>query len=116
MKIVKASGAMGFAVAAAFASPLAGAQDVGNYIGFGIGPSKAKIHDARISEQLAGSGLATTSIDDDDKDVAFKLFGGHKFNRNFAVEGGYFNLGKFGFTANASSRVSPALPAASIGW
>ncbi len=102
MKIVKASGAMGFAVAAAFASPLAGAQDGGNYIGFGIGQSKAKIHDARISEQLAGSGFATTSIDDDDKDVAFKLFGGHKFNRNFAIEGGYFNLGKFGFTAHTS--------------
>ena len=102
MKIIKASGALGVAVAAAFASPLAGAQDVGNYIGFGIGPSKANIHDERIKSQLAGGGLATTSIDDDDKDVAFKLFGGHKFNRNFAVEGGYFNLGKFGFTAHTS--------------
>ncbi|MFL6573839.1 MAG: OmpA family protein [Burkholderiales bacterium] len=102
MKIVKASGTIGFAVAAAFASPLAAAQDAGNYIGFGIGPSQAKIHDERISSQLAGSGFATTSIDDDDKDVAFKLFGGHKFNRNFAVEGGYFNLGKFGFTAHTS--------------
>src|SRR5205085_12419688 len=26
----------------------------------------------------------------------------YKFNRNFAVEGGYFNLGKFGFTAHTS--------------
>ena len=102
MKIVKASGAMGFAVAAAFASPLAAAQDAGNYIGFGIGPSKAKIHNERISAQLRAGGLATTSIDDDDNDFAFKLFGGHKFNRNFAVEGGYFNLGKFGFTAHTS--------------
>jgi len=102
MKIVKASGALGLAVVAAFASPLAAAQDTGNYLGFGIGPSKANIHDERITEQLRGGGLATTSIDDDDKDVAFKLFGGHKFNRNFAVEGGYFNLGKFGFTAHTS--------------
>jgi OOP family OmpA-OmpF porin len=35
----------------------------------------------------------------DESDTAFKLFGGYQFNRNFALEGGYFNLGKFGFTS-----------------
>jgi OOP family OmpA-OmpF porin len=44
-----------------------------------------------------------TSIDEDDRDVGYKLFGGYKFNKNFAVEGGYFNLGKFGFTANTTT-------------
>jgi OOP family OmpA-OmpF porin len=101
-KLLRASGTLGLAVAAACASPLVAAQEAGNYIGFGIGPSKAKIHDDRIAGQLLGGGLTTTSIDDDDKDLAFKLFGGHKFNRNFALEGGYFNLGKFGFTAHTS--------------
>jgi OOP family OmpA-OmpF porin len=43
-----------------------------------------------------------TSINDDDSDVGYKIFGGRKFNKNFAVEGGYFNLGKFGFTANTT--------------
>ena len=31
--------------------------------------------------------------------TGYKLFGGYKFNKNFALEGGYFDLGKFGFTA-----------------
>src|SRR5438874_8256964 len=43
-----------FRSAAAFASPLAAAQDAGNYIGFGIGPSKAKIQD-RKSTRLNSS-------------------------------------------------------------
>ena len=41
----------------------------------------------------------SVSINDNNSDTAYKLFGGYQFNRNFAVEGGYFNLGKFGYTA-----------------
>jgi OOP family OmpA-OmpF porin len=43
-----------------------------------------------------------TSIDEDDLDGGFALFGGRKFNKNFALEGGYFDLGEFGFTANTT--------------
>jgi OOP family OmpA-OmpF porin len=32
-------------------------------------------------------------------DMAYKIFGGYQFNRNIAVEAGYFNLGKFDFTS-----------------
>ena len=31
--------------------------------------------------------------------MAYKIFGGYQFNRNIAVEAGYFNLGKFDFTS-----------------
>ncbi len=44
-------------------------------------------------------GFITTSIRNDDRDTGFKLFGGYSFNRYFAIEGGYYNLGRFGFVA-----------------
>ena len=69
------------------------------YGGLSIGQSRAKIDEARITASLLGSGLTTTSMARDESDTAFKLFGGYQFNRNFALEAGYFNLGKFGFTS-----------------
>jgi len=99
MKLVRAVGALGLAVTAALSGP-AGAADDGWYLGFGIGPSREKNHHDRITQELLGAGFTTTSIDDDSKDTAWKLLGGMKFNKNFAVEASYFNLGEFGFTAN----------------
>jgi OOP family OmpA-OmpF porin len=78
------------------------AADSDWYGGFGIGWSRAKIDDARITSELLGSGLTTTSIIDDNRDFAYKLFGGYKINENFALEGGYFNLGQFGFVSTTS--------------
>jgi OOP family OmpA-OmpF porin len=37
------------------------------------------------------------------QDTAYRLFGGYQLNRNIAIEGGYFNLGKFSYSANAPS-------------
>jgi len=76
------------------------AQEGGYYYGgLSIGQSRAKIDEPRISASLLGSGLTTTSMTLDESDTAYKLFGGYQFNRNFALEAGYFNLGKFGFTS-----------------
>ena len=97
MKLVKASGTLGLAAFVIIASPFAVADDTGWYGGLNVGQSRAKIDDARITSSLLGVGAS--SISDDDSDTGYKLFGGYKFNRNFALEGGYFNLGKFGFTA-----------------
>ena len=101
MKLVRTVGALGLAGLASLNAPVAAAADSGWYGGLNIGLSKADIDHGRIESQLraSGVGLVTTSIDDDDEDIGFKLLGGYKFNRNFAVEGGYFDLGEFGFTA-----------------
>jgi OOP family OmpA-OmpF porin len=98
-ELAKASGTLGLAALAAIASPYAMADDTGWYAGANVGQSRAKIDDARITGALLGGGSTATSITDDNRDSGYKLFGGYQFNRNFALEGGYFNLGNFGFDA-----------------
>lgn len=75
-------------------------QDGGYYYGgLSVGQSNSRIDDEGITSNLLGAGLATTSMSLDERDTAFKLFGGYQFNRYLALEGGYFNLGKFGYTS-----------------
>lgn len=99
-RVAKASGTLGLVALAAIVSPFAMADDApGWYVGANVGQARAKIDDARITSGLLGSGFATTSIIDDDRNTGYKIFGGYQINKNFAIEGGYFDLGKFGFTA-----------------
>ena len=102
MNLARTSGTLGLATLAVFASPFAvaadAADDTGWYGGLNVGQSRAKIDDPRIRAQLLGQGL-TSSIVDDDRDTGYKFFGGYQINKNFALEGGYFRLGTFGFTA-----------------
>ena len=105
MKLARASGKLGLAALAVIASPFAVADDSGWYGGLNIGQSRAKIDDAKITSSLLGAGLNTTSIAEDNRDTGYKLFGGYKFNRNFALEGGYFDLGRFSFIANTATTV-----------
>lgn len=98
-KLARSSGMLGLAAIAAVASPLAVAGDPGWYAGFNVGQAKATIDDERIISSLLSQGATSVSIVDDDSDTGYKIFGGYQFHRNFAVEGGYFNLGEFGYTA-----------------
>jgi OOP family OmpA-OmpF porin len=97
--LVKTSGLLGLVAFALIASAPASAQDPGWYLGAGIGRSRAKIDDAQIISGLEGAGIATTGIDDQNRDTGWKVFTGYQFNRYFALEGGYFDLGRFGFNA-----------------
>ncbi len=101
-KVVKSIGTLSLMGCAVLSSQLAIAADSGWLGGFSIGESSAEIDDARITAALIGSGFTTTSIVDDDTDTAYKIFGGYKFNKHFIVEGGYFNLGEFGYTATTT--------------
>jgi OOP family OmpA-OmpF porin len=98
-KLAKASGVLGLAALAAITSTHATAEDAGWYMGASGGPSQATIDDARISSSLVGGGFQSSTIADDNRSTGYKLFGGYQITPNFALEGGYFDLGKFGFTA-----------------
>jgi OOP family OmpA-OmpF porin len=79
----------------------AGAQDASSYFygGLSVGQSRARIDQDRIAAGLLNAGLATTSMDRDQSDTGYKLFGGYQLNRYVGLEGGYFNLGEFGFSS-----------------
>jgi len=102
MKIARVLGATAGLTALAFAvSPAAFADtDSGWYAGFNAGQARARIDDTRIADGLLDEGFTTTSITDDKHHFGFKAYGGYEFNRYFSLEGGYFDLGRFGFWAD----------------
>lgn len=91
MNIKKAIALTGLVAATAGISPLAlaqraGLQDAGFYAGGSLG--QAKFKDACTDTDVGFVGSC------DDKDTAWKIFGGYQFNRNFGVEAGYTDLGE----------------------
>jgi OOP family OmpA-OmpF porin len=85
--------------------PLAGqmamAQEGGYpYLGLSVGQSRSHFDEQRMSESVLGAGVHTTTIDRNERDTGYKLFGGYQMNRNWAFEAGYFDLGSPTFTFN----------------
>ena len=91
------------------------------YVGAGIGLADIDVDADDYDRDLAKRGY-TTSSSLDDTDTGWKLFGGYRFTRNWAVEGAYVDLGDVtsktkvkdgpaGFTAqdfvNTAARVHP---------
>lgn len=95
----QAAGKLSLVVLAILASTGALADDSGWYVGGNAGKSTAKIDDARITSGLMSQGVTSVTISDSDRDSGYKLFGGYKFNNNFALEAGAYDLGNFGFKA-----------------
>jgi OOP family OmpA-OmpF porin len=98
-RIAKTAGMLGIMGCAVMVSPYALADDSFWYMGGNIGQSKAKIDEKSINRQLIDSGFTSSTINEDDSDLAYKLFGGYQLNDNFAIEAGYFDLGQFSYTA-----------------
>jgi OOP family OmpA-OmpF porin len=99
MKSLPSLRLLALAIPALLAVTQASAQETYYYGGVAGGPSRAKIDEDRIAGSLLGTGLVTTGMTRDERDMAYKLFAGYQFSRNFALEAGYFNLGKYDFTA-----------------
>ncbi|MDB5936379.1 MAG: hypothetical protein JWQ01_3723 [Massilia sp.] len=72
------------------------------YIGAGVGKSRANIDDERLIRSLTANGATLNSFTTDERATGYKLFVGKQLNQYFAIEGGYFDLGKFGFNATTS--------------
>ena len=100
MKLARVLGTLASVILGIVATSAASADDSGWYVGANFGQSRAKIDDPRIVDGLFNEGFDTTAIKNDYRHLGYKLFGGYQFDRYFALEGGYFDLGKFGYTAN----------------
>ncbi|MEX0144535.1 OmpA family protein [Massilia sp. LMS1-1-1.1] len=72
------------------------------YIGAGVGQSRATIDEPRLRASLAANGETVTGFSRDQRDTGYKLFVGRQLNQYFAVEAGYFDLGKFDFKSTTS--------------
>lgn len=90
-------------LASLMALPAAAQQDSYSYGGIGVGQSRATVNEQRSTAALLGAGITTDLISRDRRDTAYKVFGGYQFNRAFALEAGYFDLGDFGFSGATSN-------------
>ena len=106
MNIAKVSKTFGLvaltAVATSFAAPYAMADQSPWYVGGSVGQANSKFDNAQITKSVLGSAFTANAINGDDTDTGFKLFAGYHLNKYFALEGGYFDLGRYGFTANTT--------------
>ena len=103
MEMAKAAGVFGLACCSAMSSPSAIAADAGWYAGVGVGQARATPDTGQITSELQLVGFATATMTTlDDRDTSYKFFGGYRFNRNFALEGGYFSLGSISYTATTT--------------
>lgn len=83
------------------------------YIGGNVGLSKSHFNEGAMTRAVV-PGFNITSIDEDDTGVGYKLYGGVPLTRNFAIEGGFFDLGKFGYTATGNFPTRPGVPAGTL--
>lgn len=94
---------LALALLGAVSSSAVFAQDTpGFYIGGNIGTTQSDFNNDSISSTLARRGFRVNSMTEDDSSSGYKLFGGYQLNRNFAVEGGYFDLGRFNYAFNTT--------------
>lgn len=77
-----------------------GHLDKGWFIGVNLGQSAANIDGDNIRANLENSGFDVNALNQDRRDLGYKLYAGYKFSQYFALEGGYFDLGSFGFNTN----------------
>jgi OOP family OmpA-OmpF porin len=74
----------------------------GIYLGLSAGESKARIDSERIRQGVLDQGLSTSTLTEDSRDTGYKAYIGIPIHPNWAVEAGYFDLGRFGFDATTA--------------
>ena len=97
---------------ACLAGALAGATapvfaQAGWYAGLALGSSNVDLN----ASVVAVSGATSTNFVSDQRDPGVKVFAGYRFNRHFALEGGYAWLGEFQATTQVTAPSTGALNA-----
>ena len=83
--------------AAACSTSVMAQEAPGFYLGGNVGGTRADFKNDNINNALMNQGFRINSTSTDNKSTGYKLFGGYQFTPNFAVEGGYFDLGRFSY-------------------
>lgn len=73
------------------------ATEPGWYVGANLGQSEARIDTSRVVNRQLGNGFTNIRVDTKESRTGFKVFSGYQFGSNFAIEGGYFDLGDFSY-------------------
>lgn len=68
------------------------------YVGGSVGQGRSHLDDRNVVNTLSGNS-ALSGFSTDSRDRGFKLFIGKQLNHYFAIEGGYFDLGNYDFSA-----------------
>lgn len=104
MKFSRKASILSLAILASLATPSFAQEQVpeGWYLGAGAGQSRADIDNARITRSLTDNGFAVQSLTNDDRSKAYKGYIGYQMNKYLALEGGYFDLGNFGYAATTT--------------
>ncbi|MHB1668038.1 MAG: OmpA family protein [Thiomonas sp.] len=103
MRLMRVTALTGLLCLEGLAFQVVHADGLPNLYGIGgIGHSRASIDDPRIISGLKASGFGVNGINNSQGDTAYNLFLGYRFNHYFALEGGYFNLGEFGYNASTN--------------
>lgn len=90
----------------AVASNAIAADASGWYVGASLGSSSFDVDTNETVAALKAAGVATATVTADKSDTTYKLFAGYKVNKNFAVEGGYTDLGKGSLSATTTGPVA----------
>ena len=72
-------------------------NNTGMYVGISAGESKSKFDNGATAQSLVGAGVTAGALTEDERGNAYKAFIGVPLSPNWAVEAGYFDLGRFGF-------------------
>jgi len=102
MGMMKTAGILalaGYAVCNAFPAL---AVDSGFYLGGNVGQSVSHLDESGMTNRVAGPGLSITSVNRDNRDIGYKLYGGYQANDYFSLESGWFDLGRHNFTSTTT--------------
>ena len=83
--------------AAICSTPVMAQGAPGWYLGGNLGGTRGDFNNDAINRDLAGKGFTVNSTRTDNSSSGGKIFGGYQLTPNFAVEGGYFDLGRYSY-------------------
>lgn len=92
------------------------ADDSGFYVVGAVGQARG-VSKSNTDASLTALGATGYVSSMNSNATAYKFLVGYQLNTNFAIEGGYVNVGKFDYTATGGNLISPvSLSAKSTGW